>query len=96
MNTKCTKWIQFTVSETNASTFHSALKRVEEASRVESGCVHYAAFVNKDNTSEFTVLEIWDCDDSLEAHRQSSHLAEFKSACGNMILEKTALDLLPL
>ena len=91
-----TKWIQFTVSQDNASAFHAALKKVEIASKLESGCGHYAAFVSKENPCTFTVLEIWDNDDSLDAHRSSPHLVEFKEHCASMILDKASLDLCPL
>lgn len=91
-----TKWIQFTVSEEDAPSFHAALQRVERASKPEPGCRHYAAFVGKESPGVFTVLEIWEDEASLEAHRQSSHIAEFKEACGPMIKDKSGLDLLPL
>ena len=91
-----TKWIQFTVLEGDASAFHSALQRVEKASKPEDGCLHYAAFVGTEDACLFTVLEIWDSEASLEAHRQSPHLAAFKKTCGEMIKNKTALDLVPL
>ncbi len=90
------KSIHFTVAEKDSLSFRSALQQVEEASQSESGCVYYAAFTEKDNTSEFTVLEIWDSEDSFEAHRQSKHLKDFKKACGDMIIAKTARDLMPL
>jgi quinol monooxygenase YgiN len=44
----------------------------------------------------FIVLEIWESETSLEAHRQSAHMVEFKQTCGGMITEKVALDLAPL
>ena len=91
-----TKWIQFTVEPGMAGAFQAGLRQLEEASKLEVGCVYYAAFRDESQAGTFTVLETWEDDAALQAHRETPHIASFKAICGDMILDKSALSLKPL
>ncbi|MDB4673798.1 antibiotic biosynthesis monooxygenase [Verrucomicrobiales bacterium] len=91
-----TKWIQFRVASDSITEFKCALATLEAASKLETGCVHYAAFQSLEESSLFTVIESWADDSSFEAHRIAPHTSEFKEACGDMILEKSGLSLAPV
>ena len=90
------KWIQFTVSAENSTAFSKALKVLVRESRLEEGCVHYAAFQCMDDPGVFTVLEQWQSKDAFENHRVAPHINSFKEDCGSIILEKSALSLNPI
>ena len=90
------KWIQFTVAAENSDAFSKALIVLERESRLEEGCVHYAAFQSKDDPRVFTVLEQWATKEAFENHRVAPHISSFKEDCGSMILEKSALSLNPI
>ena len=91
-----TKWIQFTVAPDSITEFKSALATLEAASKLEAGCVHYAAFQSVEDGCLFTVIESWADDGAFEAHRSAPHTVEFKQACGAMIIEKSGLSLAPV
>ncbi len=88
-----TKWIEFKVKEEDRQIFAGVLAGMERESKNEQGCVVYAVFQAKDDESIFTVLETWATADDFEAHRQAPHLQAFKVQCGDMILNKRALEL---
>ncbi|EDM26527.1 Antibiotic biosynthesis monooxygenase [Lentisphaera araneosa HTCC2155] len=88
-----TKWIEFQVAEESIEFFAKVMAGLESESKVEQGCVLYAVYQSKDDSSLFTVLESWASAEDLEAHRQAPHLKAFKSSCGDMILNKRALEL---
>ncbi|MFT4548129.1 MAG: quinol monooxygenase YgiN [Verrucomicrobiales bacterium] len=88
-----TKWIQFKVRLENAAGFREALARLEVASKLETGCVHYAAFCVSESEGEFAVLESWASAETFEAHRVAPHTSEFKEHCGEMIVEKSGQEL---
>ena len=91
-----TKWIQFTVEPQMALVFKEELLRLEEASRLESGCRYYAAFEDESAAGRFTVLESWEDLAALERHRAAAHTEQFKTACSAMIVDKSALSVKPL
>ena len=90
------KWITFKVAEENSTDFFKALEVLVRESRLEEGCVHYAAFQDKSNAGTFTVLEQWASEDAFEKHRIASHITAFKNDFAGMILEKSAQSLNPI
>ena len=88
-----TKWIEFQVKEESIDIFSKVMAGLERESKKEQGCALYAVYQSKDDTSLFTVLESWATAEDLEAHRQAAHLKAFKATCGDMILNKRALEL---
>lgn len=90
-----TKWIQFTVAPESAKIFRDELARIQMASKLEAGCLQYAAF-QSELANVFNVLESWQDEAAFEAHRSSSHIAEFRDNCASMIAEKVGLSLDPI
>ncbi|WDE97262.1 antibiotic biosynthesis monooxygenase [Lentisphaera profundi] len=88
-----TKWIEFTVEENDVNAFSLAMTKLELESSQEQGCAHYSVYQSKDEAALFTVLESWETSEAFEAHRVAPHIAEFKTQCAKMILNKRALEL---
>ena len=88
-----TKWIEFQVKDESIELFANVMSGLERESTVEQGCELYKVYQSKDDATVFTVLESWATAEDLEAHRNASHLKAFKSTCGDMILNKRALEL---
>ena len=61
-----------------------ALKMVV-ATKVESGCIAYDFWSDLGDPSRFHVYEEWETQDALEAHFQTSHMAEFMAALPALI-----------
>ena len=90
------KWIKFKVAEENGNAFSKALQVLVRESRLEEGCVHYAAFQCMDDAGVFTVLEQWATEEAFENHRVAPHITAFKNDCGSIIIEKSATSLNPI
>ena len=88
-----TKWIEFQVKAESVELFAKVMSGLERESTVEQGCELYKVYQSKDDSTVFTVLESWATAEDLEAHRNAPHLKAFKSTCGDMILNKRALEL---
>lgn len=52
------------------------------ATRDEPGCIKYAFFQDIEKPNRFRVYEEWDDRDSLRAHGETPHMAEFRKALG--------------
>jgi quinol monooxygenase YgiN len=46
-----------------------------EPTHKESGCITYELLQNRQDPTDFTFVEEWDCDASLDAHLASDHLS---------------------
>ena len=90
-----TKWIEFTVAADSADRFGAELHTMQELSRPEAGCLHYSAWRSEDAPQVFFVLETWQSDEHLEAHRNSTHMAAFVETCTPMIVAKSGTALHP-
>ena len=88
-----TKWIEFKVDAESAEWFGAELAKMQVASRPEDGCVVYSVYRSEDDPCVFTVLESWQTDKHLEAHRQSPHMAAFKENIAAIQIEKSAMSL---
>ncbi len=63
---------------------HVALKMVA-ATRAEAGCLTYDFWLDLADPNRFHVFEEWETPESLEAHFQTSHMAEFLEALPALI-----------
>ena len=63
-----------TVAETR-----SALEGFVEPTRAEAGCITYELMVNNADATEFTFVEEWESDATLDAHLRSPHIAAFQA-----------------
>ena len=69
-----------TVEETRA-----ALEGFIEPTRAEAGCVYYELMQNNDDPTDFTFVEEWESDDTLDAHLESPHILAFKERAGELL-----------
>lgn len=50
------------------------LEKLIEPTRAEPGCLKYELFVNKENGSDFVVVEEYQSDNAFQAHMDSKHV----------------------
>lgn len=70
--------------ETIAET-RSALEGIIDPTRAEAGCIYYELMQNNDVPTDFTFVEEWESDETLDAHLQSSHISAFKERAGDLL-----------
>ncbi len=58
----------------------TAMKTVAEATKKENGCIVYDFAVDFYDDNVIRLYEEWESVEALEAHNQSTHLAEFRTA----------------
>ena len=56
-----------------------------EPTRVENGCIAYELFQNNGDPTDFTFVEEWTDDASLDAHLESSHVIDAKTKLGLLL-----------
>lgn len=69
-----------TIDETRA-----ALEAFVEPTRAESGCIVYELMQNNDDPTDFTFVEEWESDETLDAHLASPHITSFKERAGDLL-----------
>ena len=69
----------------------SLLSLMLKPSQEERGCIKYELFQLKDEPQTFFLIEIWEDDASLDAHKKSEHFVHFKSVVGDLIVEKGSI-----
>ena len=55
--------------------------------RKESGCISYELLQNKKDPTDFTFVEEWESDASLDSHMATTHLAEAVSKLTGLLAE---------
>ena len=55
-----------------------ALERFIDPTRAEAGCIYYELMQNNDDPTDFTFIEEWESNETLDAHLESSHINAFK------------------
>lgn len=84
--------------------FLDELRRIIEPVRAEQGCVEYQPTIDIKSgidtqllgDSEVVIVEKWQCLDDLHAHRQASHLLEYKQRTQDMVKEMSIRVLTPI
>jgi quinol monooxygenase YgiN len=69
-----------TVDETRA-----ALEAFIEPTRAEAGCIVYELMQNNDDPTDFTFVEEWESNETLDAHLESPHISAFKERAGDLL-----------
>ena len=59
-----------------------AVAKMEQASRAEAGCFDYTFSVEMSDRATIRITERWDSEESLKAHFQEPHMADFQAAMG--------------
>ncbi len=69
-----------TVAETR-----KALEGFVEPTRAETGCVCYELMQNNADPTDFTFVEEWESDETLDAHLESRHISAFKERASDLL-----------
>ncbi|MEQ1764579.1 MAG: putative quinol monooxygenase [Pyrinomonadaceae bacterium] len=69
-----------TIAETRA-----ALEEFIDPTRAEAGCVYYELMLNNDDPTDFTFVEEWESNETLDAHLESPHILAFKERAGELL-----------
>ena len=62
----------------------------------ETGCLQFAAHIDKTNRNRYVVYELFKSARALEKHRQSPHQTKFRQTLDHMVKQRKSLELLPL
>lgn len=69
-----------TIDETRA-----AVEGFIEPTRAEPGCIVYELMQNNDDPTDFTFVEEWESNETLDAHLESPHITAFKERAGDLL-----------
>jgi quinol monooxygenase YgiN len=69
-------------SQEDIEALQSAIGAMETASRAEPGCLDYTFSVELNDSAVIRITEKWDTLESLQAHFQTPHMAQFQAAMG--------------
>lgn len=69
-----------TIDETRA-----ALEGFIDPTRAEAGCILYELMQNNNDPTDFTFVEEWESDESLNAHLESAHITAFKDRADDLL-----------
>ncbi len=67
-------------NEADIAALKSAIATMEKASRAEEGCDDYTFSIELNNPNMIRITERWHSMEALQAHFQTAHMAEFRSA----------------
>ena len=62
-----------------------ALEGFIEPTRAEAGCVYYELMQNNDDPTDFTFVEEWESNETLDAHLESPHISAFKERAADLL-----------
>jgi quinol monooxygenase YgiN len=62
-----------------------ALEGFVEPTRAEAGCILYELMQNNDDATDFTFVEEWESDETLDAHLESPHITSFKERASDLL-----------
>ena len=73
----------------------AALTKAAAASREDPGCVSYAVHVDMENVDRYVSVEVWEDQESLDAHFQTEHVAELMGLAGELLAGEVDLKVYP-
>ena len=62
-----------------------ALEAFIVPTRGEDGCIYYELMQNNDDPTDFTFVEEWESNETLNAHLESPHISAFKERAGDLL-----------
>ncbi|HXZ11835.1 MAG TPA: putative quinol monooxygenase [Candidatus Sulfotelmatobacter sp.] len=68
-----------------ASKLYRLLQRVAEPTRAEVGCLAYDVHRSSEDSDLFFVYQLWEDEDTFEAHRHMDHSIAFKNAAPKLL-----------
>jgi len=69
-----------TVEETR-----KVLEAFIDPTRAEDGCILYVLMQNNDDPTDFTFVEEWESNETLDAHLESPHISAFKERSSELL-----------
>ena len=68
------------------------MRRMEDASRQENGCLlyHYSELIGTPNT--FELYQEWESDDALTAHFRTAHMREFQTVIHGLLDKEFTIE----
>ena len=61
-----------------------SLTNLIEPTRAEDGCIRYELTQNNNDPTDFTFVEEWTDDESLDRHLESAHIRDLQSRAGEL------------
>ena len=83
--------VEIVIEPGSADKVREAVKKMEQATRQEAGCLKYAFSVDVSDPGMVRVTERWESIDAIKSHLASPHMAEFNKAVG--ALQPKGLDI---
>ena len=87
------KWITLKAKSGSEEALNSCLDELRIASNQEPGCLEYRVFRSE---GTFCVLEKYENDDALAAHKAANHFIKAKTAFGELVESKGSEEFLEL
>lgn len=72
------------------------IHKLQEHTRKEPGCVHYAGHQSKENSRHFFMYEVYKDDAAFQAHRDASYYTQYATAALGAIVEQRTRELFNL
>ena len=72
------------------------IRKLQERTRKEPGCVHYAGHQSKENSRHFFMYEVYKDEGAFQAHRDAPYYTEYATAGLGAIVEQRTRELFSL
>ena len=72
------------------------IRKLQEHTRQEPGCVYYAGHQSKENSRHFFMYEVYKDEPAFQAHRDASHYTQYVIAGLGAIVEQRTRELFTL
>lgn len=80
------------VRESQIDEFVETGKQMIEVSQKDAGNVHYTLNRSVQRPNVFVILEIWESQDALAAHMETSHFKKYAPLMGSMLVEEPVIE----
>ncbi|WP_165044889.1 putative quinol monooxygenase [Adlercreutzia sp. ZJ138] len=81
------------VRESQIDEFVETGKQMIQISQNDAGNVHYTLNRNVQNPNVFVILEMWESQEALAAHMETSHFKKYAPLMGSMLEEEPAIEI---
>ena len=78
---------RFQTTDENIAVLKNAIAIMEQESRVEAGCRDFTFSVELNDPNTLRITERWDNMETLQAHFESPHMAEFRQSLATLPAE---------
>jgi quinol monooxygenase YgiN len=78
---------QFDVHQEDAQAAAGLMRTLMIETQKEEGCIHYAFAADLATPNRYQLSELWESDETLTAHGQTSHLASFRTGLAQLRIQ---------